>query len=182
MQIRVTKPFEKSYLIVSGSGAELWQKHSWQIVDTISSLSHHMTSKSEWEKCVLSQGCRQMRINSFQMYLFLPWFLSGLDLGDSTQPWLLLRQGLLHIVGQFTNAPSSYFNIPSAGITPRELAIHNSLQIFFNYDLFFVLCVNHFAYVFMSVHHVCLVSLEARRGYQIPRTGVLHGCKPPHGC
>lgn len=42
---------------------------------------------------------------------------------------------------------------------------------FLNYYLFLFYVSNHFAYV------LCLCI----RGYQIPRTGVIDGCKLPHG-
>lgn len=52
----------------------------------------------------------------------------------------------------------------------------SSCILFCNFTL--ILCV-WVAYVYVSALHVCLVTMEARRGTRSSETGVVYGCEPP---
>lgn len=144
--------------MVSDSGTELWQKRSWQTVDTMSSHSHHMTSKSGSDKCVLSQGCRQMRINSFQL-LPLPTMTSVRTwLGSLHSTLTAFETGLTIYSKAVHKCSILLLQHPSAGITPRELPIHNSLQIFFFITINF--------YYVSTIFPMCYVCIAYEFGSQ----------------
>lgn len=61
------------------------------------------------------------------------------------------------------------------------ITFSSNLKIFLSFIFFLAFASEYFICMYCFVLHMCLVSMEAMRRYQISRTGVINSCELHHG-